>query len=40
MGDAFFDGEKVGFVAGVPAAKFGEGQNGGDYEEQEGCVAA
>ena len=30
----------MGFVAGVPAAKFGEGQNGGDYEEQEGCVAA
>ncbi len=40
VGDAFFDGEEVGFVAGVPAAEFGEGQNGGYYEEQEGCVAA
>ena len=40
MGDAFFNGEEVGFMAGVPAAEFGEGQNGGYYEEQEGCVAA
>ena len=40
VGDAFFDGEEVSFVAGVPAAEFGEGQNGGYYEQQEGCVAA
>ena len=25
VGDAFFDGEEVGFAAGVPAAEFGEG---------------
>ena len=25
VGDAFFDGEEVGFMAGVPSAEFGEG---------------
>ena len=40
VGDAFFDREEVGFMAGVPAAEFSEGQNGGYYKEQEGCVAA
>ena len=33
VGDAFFDGEEVGFMAGVPSTEFGEGQNSGYYEE-------
>lgn len=40
VGDAFFYGEEVGFMTGVPSAEFGEGQDCGYYEEQEGCVAA
>lgn len=32
VGDAFFDGEEVGFVAGVPAAELGEGEEGADYD--------
>lgn len=28
VGDAFFDGEEVSFMAGVPSAEFGKGQNG------------
>ena len=40
VGDAFLDGEEVGFMAGVPAAEFGKGEDGGYYEEQEGRVAA
>ena len=40
VGDAFFDAEEVGFVAGVPATEFGEGEHGGDYDEEEGRVAA
>jgi hypothetical protein len=30
VGDAFFDGEEVRFVAGVPAAEFGEGEENGN----------
>ena len=40
VGDAFFDGEEVGFMAGVPAAELGEGEEDGDYNEDEGGVAA
>jgi len=40
VGDAFFDAEEVGFVAGVPATEFGEGKEGADYDEGEGGVAA
>ena len=40
VGDAFFNGEEVGFVTGVPAAEFSEGQNSGYYEKQKGRVAA
>lgn len=40
VGDAFFDAEEVRFVSGVPAAELGEGEDGADYDEEEGCVAA
>lgn len=40
MGDAFLDAEEVRFVAGIPAAELGEGENGADDDEQEGRIAA
>ena len=40
VGDAFFDAEEVRFVPGVPAPELGEGEDGADYDEEEGCVAA
>lgn len=30
VGDAFLDAEEVGFVAGIPAAELGEGEDGAD----------
>ena len=39
VGDALFDGEEVGYVAGVPAAKFREGEDGGDDDESNSHVA-
>ena len=39
VGDAFFDGEEVGFVTGVPTVKFGEREYGGYYDEEDGGVA-
>lgn len=38
--DAFLDAEEVRFVAGVPAAELGEGEDGADEDEEEGRVAA
>lgn len=38
--DTFFDAEEVRFVPGIPAAELGEGEEGADYDEEEGCVAA
>ena len=40
VGDAFLDAEEVLFVAGVPSAELGEGEEGADADEEEGCVAA
>ena len=40
VGDALFDAEEVGFVAMVPAEELGEGEEGGDYDEGEGSIAA
>ncbi len=40
VGDAFLDGEEVGFVAGVPSSELGEGEEGTDDDEEEGRVAA
>lgn len=39
VGDALFDGEEVGFVAGVPASELGAAEEGADYDEEEGRVA-
>ena len=30
VGDAFLDAEEMGFMAGIPAAELGEGENGAD----------
>lgn len=38
VGDAFFDAEEVGLMAGGPATELGEGEEGGDYDEGEGGV--
>lgn len=40
VGDALFDGEEVGFVAGVPPPELGEGEEGTDCDEEEGRVAS
>ena len=40
MGHAFFNTEEVDFVAGIPAAKLSEGEEGTDCDEKEGGVAA
>lgn len=38
--DAFLDAEEMRFVAGIPAAELGEGEDGADQDQEEGCVAA
>lgn len=40
VGDAFFDGKELGFMASVPAEKFGYGEEDGDEYKGEGGVAA
>ena len=40
VGDTLFDAEEVGFMAVVPAEELGEGEEGRDYDEGEGGVAA
>ena len=40
VGDAFLDAEEMGFMAGIPAAELGEGENGADEDKEQGCVAA
>ena len=40
LGDAFFDAELLSLVAGIPAAEFGEGEEGGEDDEEYCSVAA
>ncbi len=40
MRDTFLDAEKMRFMARIPAAELGEGEDGADEDEEEGCVAA
>ena len=34
MRDAFLDAEEMGFVAGVPTAELGEGEDGADQDQE------